>query len=100
MTALTTEVLRAGSWATRQRRALRRRGLLTDVVDLLIDATAGRCAPVTAPHSPDRSWTTPVPGRHTGEFALVNTADETTGPAGGTTAGPGKDGGEHVRNLR
>ena len=32
----------AGTSAARQRRALRRRGRLTDVVDQLIDETAGR----------------------------------------------------------
>jgi carboxylate-amine ligase len=38
---LTTKVLIAGTSAARQRRALRRRGRLTDVVDQLIDETAG-----------------------------------------------------------
>jgi carboxylate-amine ligase len=39
---LTWRVLTAGSSAARQRRALRRRGRLTDVVDQLIAETAGR----------------------------------------------------------
>lgn len=39
---LTHRVLIAGTSAARQRRALRRRGRLTDVVDQLIDETAGR----------------------------------------------------------
>src|SRR4029077_3613026 len=39
---LTHEVLMAGTSAARQRRALRRRGRLTDVVDQLIGETAGR----------------------------------------------------------
>jgi carboxylate-amine ligase len=38
---LTRKVLIAGTSAARQRRALRRRGRLTDVVDQLIDETAG-----------------------------------------------------------
>ena len=39
---LTQRVLIAGTSAARQRRSLRRRGRLTDVVDQLIDETAGR----------------------------------------------------------
>src|ERR1700736_2545036 len=39
---LTRQVLIAGTSSARQRRALRRRGRLTDVVDQLIDETAGR----------------------------------------------------------
>jgi len=39
---LTRQVLAAGTSAARQRRALRRRGRLTDVVDQLIAETAGR----------------------------------------------------------
>lgn len=41
VSALTDSVLLAGSSASRQRRAHRRRGTLTDVVDLLIAETAG-----------------------------------------------------------
>lgn len=41
VTALTDTLLLAGSSAARQRRAFRRRGRLTDVVDLLIAETAG-----------------------------------------------------------
>jgi carboxylate-amine ligase len=44
---LSRETLMAGTSSARQRRALRRRGRLTDVVDQLIDETAGRRA-VTA----------------------------------------------------
>jgi carboxylate-amine ligase len=39
---LTRQILIAGTSSARQRRALRRRGRLTDVVDQLIDETAGR----------------------------------------------------------
>jgi len=42
VTDLTWRVLAAGSSAARQRRALRRRGRLTDVVDLLIAETSGK----------------------------------------------------------
>jgi glutamate---cysteine ligase / carboxylate-amine ligase len=45
---LTRQVLIAGTSSARQRRALRRRGRLTDVVDQLIAETAGRW-PSTAP---------------------------------------------------
>ncbi len=41
---LTREALAAGTSSARQRRALRRRGRLTDVVDQLIEETAGRWA--------------------------------------------------------
>lgn len=41
VSGLAARVLTAGSSAARQRRALRRRGRLTDVVDQLIDETAG-----------------------------------------------------------
>ena len=42
VSTLTRQVLAAGSSAARQRRVLRRRGLLTDVVDLLMEETADR----------------------------------------------------------
>ena len=44
---LAANALRAGSSAAQQRRALRRRGRITDVVDLLVDETAGRADPIT-----------------------------------------------------
>lgn len=44
---LTRQTLAAGSSSARQRRALRRRGRLTDVVDQLIAETAGRLTTVT-----------------------------------------------------
>ncbi len=46
---LSREALIAGSSSARQRRALRRRGRLTDVVDQLIDETAGRRAATAVP---------------------------------------------------
>jgi carboxylate-amine ligase len=54
---LVAAALREGSSAARQRRALRRRGRITDVVDLLVNETAGRIMPImTTDHS------MPVPG--------------------------------------
>jgi carboxylate-amine ligase len=44
---LTRKALAAGTSSARQRRALRRRGRLTDVVDQLIEETAGRWAGAT-----------------------------------------------------
>ena len=52
---LTREVLVAGSSAARQRRALRRRGRLFDVVDQLIVETAGRWRSVATAVSDDPS---------------------------------------------
>ena len=52
---LAQEVLTAGSSAARQRRALRRRGRLTDVVDQLIAETAGRWPDVAATVGDDPS---------------------------------------------
>jgi glutamate---cysteine ligase / carboxylate-amine ligase len=46
---LTRQALLAGTSSARQRRALRRRGRLTDVVDQLIAETAGRCKATAAP---------------------------------------------------
>ena len=50
---LADRVLVAGTSAARQRRALRRRGRLTDVVDQLIDETAGRRQDAAAAVSED-----------------------------------------------
>ena len=50
---LTRQVLIAGTSAARQRRALRRRGRLTDVVDQLIAETAGRWPNTAAAVSED-----------------------------------------------
>jgi carboxylate-amine ligase len=50
---LTRQVLIAGTSAARQRRALRRRGRLTDVVDQLIAETAGRWPNIAAAVSED-----------------------------------------------
>jgi len=50
---LAAQVLIAGTSAARQRRALRRRGRLTDVVDQLIDETAGHQPDATAAVSED-----------------------------------------------
>lgn len=50
---LTRQTLLSGTSSARQRRALRRRGRLTDVVDQLIAETAGRVKPTTAAVSHD-----------------------------------------------
>src|SRR6478609_4935811 len=50
---IAARVLIAGTSAARQRRALRRRGRLTDVVDQLIDETAGRLLDAAAAVSDD-----------------------------------------------
>ncbi len=49
ISGLAERVLIAGTSAARQRQSLRCRGRLTDVVDLLIDETAGRRADIAAP---------------------------------------------------
>lgn len=50
---LAESVLLAGSSAARQRRALRRRGRLTDVVDLLVAETSNAAIQALAPDGPD-----------------------------------------------
>ena len=55
VTDLAERALLAGSSASRQRRALRRRGRLTDVVDLLMDETAGEVAILPQIKDPDRT---------------------------------------------
>ena len=49
---LAAGALRAGTSASRQRRALRRRGRLVDVVDLLLAETAGRMSPIPGDDDP------------------------------------------------
>ena len=55
VTDLAERALLAGSSASRQRRALRRRGRLTDVVDLLMDETAGEVAILPQIEDPDQT---------------------------------------------
>lgn len=50
---LVAEAIYIGSSASRQRRVLRRRGRLTDVVDLLLAETAGRLSPVPDVDDPE-----------------------------------------------
>ncbi|HEY5852997.1 MAG TPA: carboxylate--amine ligase/circularly permuted type 2 ATP-grasp protein [Aldersonia sp.] len=52
---LADRALLAGSSASRQRRALRRRGRLTDVVDLLMDETSGEVAMFPHIKDPDQT---------------------------------------------
>ncbi|GAA4476827.1 hypothetical protein GCM10023094_17670 [Rhodococcus olei] len=62
---LCAAALHQGSSAARQRRALRRRGRLTDVVDLLVSETAGRSADLSGPipvHGNDSRLTPAQPG--------------------------------------
>ncbi len=70
--ALTRQVLASGSSAARQRRALRRRGRLTDVVDQLIAETAGRWPDdtVTDGGDPDLLW------GYRGDARVANGYDE------------------------
>jgi carboxylate-amine ligase len=49
ISGLAERVLIVGTSAARQRQSLRCRGRLTDVVDLLIDETAGRRSEIVAP---------------------------------------------------
>ncbi|MBD0323164.1 MAG: glutamate--cysteine ligase, partial [Aldersonia sp.] len=55
ISALTERALELGSSASRQRRALRRRGKLTDVVDLLMEETASLDSALPRVYDPDQT---------------------------------------------
>ena len=85
ITTLTRQVLSAGSSAARQRRSLRRRGRLTDVVDQLIAETAGTWPDVASAvigdstllfaYHPDREY-------DPADKAAADSYDEAVDPAG------------------
>jgi glutamate---cysteine ligase / carboxylate-amine ligase len=80
---LSRQALRAGTSAARQRRALRRRGRLTDVVDLLIAETAGCLATAPTGDDPTLLFGYPPGTDHAGTHDGVDVSyDEAVGPDG------------------
>ncbi|MET0898904.1 MAG: glutamate--cysteine ligase [Mycobacterium sp.] len=78
---LTRRALMAGSSAARQRRALRRRGRLTDVVDLLIAETSGE-SPLPQVAAASDSDSTLLFGYHPSSQGPTEAYDEAIDPKG------------------